>query len=104
LSARDVAYAHDGHVTLARGQNIDALLGFVAGRLVLTDVRLRDAIVELDRWYDVDIRLDDDALGDRRINTTLTGTSVEELVYVLGLTFNARVVRHGRHITLYSQG
>jgi ferric-dicitrate binding protein FerR (iron transport regulator) len=99
--ARDVVHvAHDGTVSVAHEQPLD-MLGFVAGRLVLHDVPLRDAIPDLDRWYDADIKLGSYKLGDQSIHATLRSGTIGELINVLQLTFGARVVRNGRTITLY---
>jgi ferric-dicitrate binding protein FerR (iron transport regulator) len=76
---------------------------FVTGILVLDSVPLRDAIVEFNRWYDVDIRLGDSTLATRRIVGEYTAGSVSNLSDILAGTFDVRVVRTGRVLTLYSR-
>jgi ferric-dicitrate binding protein FerR (iron transport regulator) len=80
---------------------LNAALGFVTGRLILTDVSLREAIDDLDRWYDADIRLGDPSLGTKRMHAVLTNGSIGDLMEVLRNVFDIRVVRDGRTLTLF---
>ncbi|HXC24708.1 MAG TPA: FecR domain-containing protein [Gemmatimonadaceae bacterium] len=74
---------------------------FATGTLVLNGVPFPSAIVELDRWYDVDIRLGDSVLTTRRVAGEWTAGSVTDLSAILGWMFNVRVVRDGRVLTLF---
>lgn len=74
---------------------------FASGVLTLKAVPLRDAIVALDRWYNADIRLASPALGQRQIMGEFTAGSLSDLVTTLEVTFNVRVVRDGRVLTIY---
>ena len=73
---------------------------FATGVLTLAYMPLARAIPELDRWYNVDIQLDDPALGTQGIGGKFVAGSVADLAGVLELTFNVRVVRDGRTLTL----
>lgn len=74
---------------------------FEHGVLSLTHVSLRDAIPELNRWYDADIRLADPALGDAPLTSRLGAGSVIDLIDMLELTFGVRVERDGRVLTVF---
>jgi transmembrane sensor len=74
---------------------------FVSGLLTLTNLPLPAAIPELNRWYDADIRLGDRSLADRRITGSYDTGSLAELQMILEMTFNVRVVRDGRTLTLF---
>ncbi len=80
-----------------------ARFGFATGTLTLDAVRLSDAIADLDRWYDVDIRLGDSVLAARRLVGEYAAGSIGELQDILEGTFNVRVMRDGRILTLYSR-
>lgn len=73
---------------------------FAAGVLTLPRTRLADAIPELDRWYNADIRLGDPALASRIIEGDFAAGSLSDLTEVFRLTFDVRVVRDGRVLTL----
>ena len=74
---------------------------FATGTLRLPGMSLREAIPDLNRWYDADIRLGDPALAIQRIQGKVTTGSLSELADMLALTFDVRVVRDGRVLTLY---
>jgi transmembrane sensor len=103
LGASDVAYvtANAATLTVARHQRLNDLFAFTTGRLVLPDVRLRDAIPALNRWYDVDIRLGNSTLGDRPIDAVLFSGSIGDLVEALRTTLGVQVVQNGRTLTLF---
>ncbi len=77
---------------------------FVRGSLAIEDLSLSDAISELNRWYDADIRLSDPALATQRVIGTFETGSLTDLISIMELTFNVRVVREGRVLTLYPRG
>ncbi len=77
---------------------------FASGALTLHNVSLPDAIIELYRWYDVDIRLASPDLAEKRVSANLKGSSIENLIAILEFTLNVRVERIGRTLTLYPSG
>ena len=74
---------------------------FATGLLTLPGLSLSDAIRELDRWYDVDIRLGDPRLANRHISGEFAAGSLADLATILELTFDFHTVRNGRVLTLY---
>lgn len=74
---------------------------FAAGILALDSMRLSDAIPELDRWYDVDVRLGDPSLGARVVEGRFPAGARSDVAEVLAWMFDARVVRDGRVLLLY---
>jgi transmembrane sensor len=74
---------------------------FAFGMLTLDNVPLAQAIPELNRWYDADIRLGDSALATQRVIGGFKAGSLTDLAGILELTFNVRVVRDGQTLTLY---
>lgn len=78
-----------------------ATFSFASGVLTLGHGRLADAIPELDRWYNADVRLGDSTLGSRLIEGRFTAGSLSDLAEILTWMFDARVVRDGRVLTLY---
>lgn len=74
---------------------------FATGTLTLTNLSLKQAVVELDRWYDADIRLGDPSLARRHMEGEFSAGALTDLAAILELTYNVRVVRDGRVLTLY---
>jgi hypothetical protein len=60
-------------------------------------------IDDLDRWYDVDIRIGDAAVGDMPIDAVLMSGSIGDLIGFMQDVYDARVVRDGRALTLYQR-
>ena len=81
-----------------------SLFSFTTGVLTIEDMPLSSAIVELSRWYDADIRLGAPALVTQRIRGQFAAGSLADLTSILELTFDVRVVRDGRVLTLYPKG
>jgi transmembrane sensor len=75
----------------------------VNGILALSNTPLREAIASLNRWYGVEIRLGDRQLMTRNLTAELSAGTVADLIEVLEYSFNLRVVREGRVLTLYSK-
>jgi ferric-dicitrate binding protein FerR (iron transport regulator) len=78
-----------------------AQFSFVFAVLTFNDTPLLEAIPQLDRWYNADIRLGDSKLAQRRIVGGFKAGSLTDLVSALELMFNVHVVRDGRVLTLY---
>jgi transmembrane sensor len=76
---------------------------FATGVLTFDGVTLAQAIPDLDRWYDVDLRLGDPALARLTPAGGFTAGSPADLSALLTMMFPVRVERHGRVLTLYSK-
>ena len=94
---RGVVDAH-GRATLATGVPLDRYLSWAAGRLVFDDDRLDTVIPQLERWYDLDIHLDDPSLGAERITIVFTTESPDEALATLAKVLDLRVLRTGRSV------
>ena len=76
---------------------------FATGILALPQMRLSEAIPDLDRWYNGEIRLADPALGDQELTGKFTPGSLADLAEFLTVATGGRVVRNGRVLTLYAR-
>lgn len=85
------------------GRADGSLFTFATGMLTVNGLPLPAAIVELDRWYDADIRLGDSALAKMSLHGTFGSGSLGDLTEVLEATYDVHVVRQGRVLTLYSK-
>ncbi len=78
-----------------------ARFGFSTGTLTLNGVPLAQAVADLNRWYNVDLRLADPSLATRRITLECGTGSLADLAVILEMTLNVRVTRAGRVLTIY---
>jgi ferric-dicitrate binding protein FerR (iron transport regulator) len=103
-SANDaVVISPDGTMRMQHDIDVDTDLAFAGGQLVFSWVPLRDAVADLNRWYDVDIRLADSALANQRLKGSLPPGAPSDLVRMLEITLGARVVQEGRVVTVYQR-
>lgn len=73
---------------------------FERGVLSLAHMPLREAIGELNRWYDADIRLADESLGRAVIGGQFPAGSLLELTEQLTSGLDVQIERNGRVLTL----
>jgi ferric-dicitrate binding protein FerR (iron transport regulator) len=99
--ARDVVQVQPGHQTIVlRDQPIDAAISFTAGRLTLINVPFGSAIPDLERWYDVELHVTDTTVLAQHVTISAPAGSIEELARWLRTTFDARIDRAGRVVTV----
>lgn len=89
-----------GTATLARNISVAGYLSWTKGVLLFRSTPLDEAIVELNRWYDVDIRLATPALARRRLTAELRNEPFEVALPRLTMALSVDAKRHGNVITL----
>jgi transmembrane sensor len=93
-----------GATVVKRQQNVERLLGWTRGELVFEDAPLSSVARELERWFDVEVRIDDEALGALRWSgTPKIGESLDvilELIETALQSKGVRAERSGNVITL----
>ncbi len=92
-----------GRLSAERGVDVARRLAWTDGRLELRAIPLRDAVVQLGRWYDLDIRLADSATGRRRLNASFKDESAAEALRLIAASLELRVDQRGKFVTLRSQ-
>lgn len=99
VSAGERVLASDNWVTSPVAADASAFT-FVTGALTMHETSLRDAIPILNRWYDVDIWISNNAIAEQRIAGTFQAGAVGDLVEMLELALDVDVVRNGRRLTI----
>ncbi len=100
LQAGDVVTVRDTAMVFVRGVDVEALVGWTRGRLEFHNARASDALMELGRWYGIDIRLDDPAQRARPLTVALDNASPDAAVAAVAATLGLRAVRTGQGVTL----
>jgi transmembrane sensor len=89
--------APDGSATsgtvLVDSVNPQRYLSWTSGTLTLDDVPLREAVPMLERWFDIELRLADSTLADRRVTAVYRDQSLSQVLDALALALGARYER-----------
>jgi transmembrane sensor len=72
------------------------------GRLVFDGTPLRDALPQMSRWFDLEFRLADSALGEVPLTATLRTQPTTDVLNNLAASLGMKQRQAGRVVTLYS--
>jgi ferric-dicitrate binding protein FerR (iron transport regulator) len=75
-------------------------LAWTNGRLVFHDTPLHDAVPQLERWCDLDVRVADRTPVGRRLTASFRDAPVSEILQVLAVSLDAEYQWRGRVVTL----
>jgi transmembrane sensor len=104
LSVGDLGTATaSGRLRAERGVDVASRLAWTEGRLVLDAIPLRDAVVQLGRWYDLDIRVADSSAGRKRLKASFKHESAAEALRLIAASLELRLDRQGDVVTLRSK-
>ena len=92
--------AVNGVATVTHDVNLAPYLAWTRGDLAFDGTRLGDVVPALERWYDIDIRLGDGALAERRLTATFHRESLSQVLQLLALSLDVRVQRDGRSVII----
>lgn len=102
LGAGDVGRLDaDGTVSRTRGADVDALLGWVDGRLQFSDATLGRVLADARRWYGVDVVLADSSLAALPFTGVLSDLSPARAIDLVAATLGLRVQPEGERFVLY---
>lgn len=97
LQAGDFARLSGTSADVRRQQDVGRLLGWTRGELSFDDAPLSEIALELQRWYDVECRIDDRAIQDLHFSVNLRiGESLDEILNLVELALSSRGVRAER--------
>lgn len=89
-----------GTVKSVGGANVERDTAWIDGRLAFDDEPLVDVAADLERWFDVEIRIPDESLAKRRVSAVYNTPSLAGILDALTTTFGARAERRGRVVTI----
>ena len=99
LQSGDVAEVPDsGATVIHRQQDVDRLLGWTRGELVFDNAPLSEVARELERWYNVEVRIDDASLRDLHLTANpRIGESLDEILNLVQGALSSHRVRAERN-------
>lgn len=90
----------DGAVRADAAPDAAADASWVDGSLQFRNATLQEVALELNRWFDVDVRIADPALSQRRVNALYTTPTLSGVLDAVAVTVNARYEQRGRNVVL----
>jgi transmembrane sensor len=101
LAAGDVGrLTAEGVASVRHGANAAALVGWTHGELAFEDAPLSQVLQDLRRWYGVDARVADPALGTLPFTGSLRGVPSAQGIELVAATLGLRLVRDGAQVVL----
>jgi len=88
-----------GTATVTPNANLAPYVAWTRGDMAFDGTPLREVARELGRWYDLDVRVADSALGKRRLTASFGHEPVSQILEVIARSLNARVERRGHLVT-----
>lgn len=89
-----------GNTSTERRVRVSSYLDWANGRLSFVDRPLDDVLRTIGRWYDLDVRVTDARLKNRRVTAEFSPQSSAEMIDALAVATDATAERDGRVITL----
>lgn len=85
-----------GRLALTRDVSLDRYFGWTEGQLVFRRTPLRDVVAQLERWYDLDVRLASSGLGDQVVTATFSEREpARQVLQVIATVLHLDVVETG---------
>jgi ferric-dicitrate binding protein FerR (iron transport regulator) len=100
LRARELGRLTEGRLTTQEGIDIESYLGWTEGRLVFDAQPLPEVATELERWYDVEVVLDDPSLRSLRLTANIGRQSLSEVLRVIAVSLDLEYEIEGAVVTL----
>jgi len=85
-----------GRTSTERASYPDDDVAWTTGRLVFRDAQLSRVAAEVHRWYGVRLHVSDPSMLTQHVTTTVyTNQSVDQVLYVIGLSLGVKIERQG---------
>jgi transmembrane sensor len=92
--------ADSGRAAVRRGVDVQRYLGWTEGRLVFESAPLPVVVEELERWYDVEIRLASRDLKARVLTATFRDKPINDVLALIAASLDIGVSRSGQGFVL----
>lgn len=84
--------------------NAEEAIAWQSGRLSFDNALFRSVIERMERRYDIDIELGDEAIGDRRISIRIDDESLEEVLAIISKTLSLGYTREEGRVVFFPEG
>jgi transmembrane sensor len=91
-----------GRVLVQSHADVKSNLAWMQGRLTFRLRPFADVARELERWYDVEITLDDSSLATVPVTVSFTNQSLDEVLAIISQSLDVQYHRDGSRVRLYT--
>lgn len=104
LDANSAAHIYSpDSMSVVRNTDVTQYTGFISGSLYISNTPLKNAVNELSRWYNIDIKLADATVAEHLFGGVMPGGSVTDLAEILKLTLPVKTSISGNSLTISSE-
>lgn len=104
LDANSAAHIYSpDSMSVVRNTDVTQYTGFISGSLYISNTPLKNAVNELSRWYNIDIKLADATVAEHLFGGIMPGGSVTDLAEILKLTLPVKTSISGNSLTISSE-
>jgi transmembrane sensor len=93
--------SNSGEIKVTHSVDLSAATALTEGKLVFDGTPLREVVIALSRWYDLDVRLGDNSIATRHLALTLEDEPPEVVLNMIALSLDLRVERNDQTVRLY---
>ncbi len=95
----DIATVARDRVTVQHGADVAAVTAWRQGGLVFADTPLSEALLEVGRWYDLDVRVADNPTTAGHVTAVFTADApIGQVLHALESALEIRFERQGRTV------
>ena len=90
---------------MSKSAHIDAerFFKWMQNEIYLNDSKVKEVVAQLERWYDYQFMFQDPELLDQEISVHIRGANVNEVIRVISVVTNTKVVRNANQIEFLSK-
>ncbi len=103
LRAGEVARADSVHAPVRLAEDAGEYFGWTEGRLVFHRATVAEIVPQLERWYDLEIRVSDPALREQVLTFSLEQETPEQALDLIVELLQVHYERRGRVVTLVAR-
>ena len=101
LRRGDVArVAGEAAPVVLHDQNVERLMAWQSGEIVFDNTPLSEVARELERWFDIEVRIADTSIVSRPLTARYRSDSLDDLLSAIGMSTEVKAQRQGRLVTL----
>ncbi len=93
----------NGILAVQNNVDISVYTSWTNGELRFVETPLKDIVAELERWYDVNIKISDQSIAAIPLTVSVGRGTIEDAINLIGKILGIKPVQHGSEISLIKE-